>query len=64
MPTAIFVALVAGLWRGKDDALPWLAAGIVSILVHAFMPGPWYVPLGAMAGLIAGLASQRWLHAS
>lgn len=64
MPTAIFVALVAGLWRGKDDALPWLAAGIVSILVHAFMPGPWYVPLGAMAGLIAGLGSQRWLHAS
>lgn len=64
MPTAIFVALVAGLWRGKGDAIPWLAAGIVSILVYAFVPGPWYVPVGATAGLIAGLASQRWLHAS
>lgn len=64
MPTAIFVALVAGLWRGKGDAIPWLAAGIVSILVHSFLPGPWYVPLGAVAGLIAGLVSERWLHAS
>ena len=64
LPTAIFVALVTGLWRGKGDSLPWLAAGIVSILVHAVMPGPWYVPLGAAAGLIAGLVSERWRHAS
>ncbi len=64
LPTAIFVALVAGLWRGKGDAIPWLAAGIVSILVHSFMPGPWYVPLGAVAGLVAGLVSERWRHAS
>ena len=64
MPTAIFVALVAGLWRGKGDAIPWLAAGIVSILVHYCLPGPWYVPLGAVAGLIAGRVSERWLHAS
>lgn len=64
MPTAIFVALVAGLWRGKGDAIPWLAAGIVSILVYSVMPGPWYVPLGAVAGLIAGLVSERWRHAS
>jgi 4-azaleucine resistance transporter AzlC len=63
MPTAIFVALVAGLWRGKGDAIPWLAAGIVAILVHHFLPGPWYVPLGAVAGMIAGLVSERWLHA-
>jgi 4-azaleucine resistance transporter AzlC len=64
MPTAIFVALVAGLWRGKGDALPWLAAGIVSILAHDAVPGPWYVLLGAVAGLIAGLVSERWRHAS
>lgn len=41
-----------------------LKAGIASILVHYFMPGPWYVPLGAVAGLIAGLVSERRLHAS
>jgi branched chain amino acid efflux pump len=64
MPTAIFVALVAGLWSGKGDAIPWLAAGIVSILVHNALPGPWYVPLGAAAGLIAGQASDRWRRAS
>lgn len=64
MPTAIFVALVAGLWSGKGDAIPWLTAGIVSILVHAALPGPWYVPLGAGAGLIAGRVAERWRHAS
>lgn len=64
LPTTIFVALLAGLWRGKGDAIPWLAAGIVGILVHRLMPGPWYVLLGAVAGLIAGLVSQRVSHAS
>jgi 4-azaleucine resistance transporter AzlC len=64
MPTAIFVALVAGLWSGKGDAIPWLAAGIVSILVHNTLPGPWYVPLGAAAGLLAGLVAERWRHES
>lgn len=64
MPTAIFVALVAGLWSGKGDAIPWLAAGIVSILVHNALPGPWYVPLGAAAGLIAGKVAERWRHVS
>lgn len=64
MPTAIFVALLAGLWRGKGDAVPWLAAGIVAILVHNYLPGPWYVPLGAAAGMIAGLVAERVPHAS
>jgi branched chain amino acid efflux pump len=64
MPTAIFVALVAGLWSGKGDAIPWFAAGIVSILVHNALAGPWYVPLGAAAGLIAGQMSDRWRRAS
>lgn len=64
MPTAIFVALVAGLWSGKGDAIPWIAAGAVSILVHNALPGPWYVPLGAAAGLLAGLVSEQRRHAS
>lgn len=63
LSTAIFVALMAGLWRGKADIAPWLAAGIVSILVHRLVPGPWFVLLGAVAGLIAGLVSERVQHA-
>ncbi|MDQ2653707.1 MAG: branched-chain amino acid ABC transporter permease, partial [Chloroflexota bacterium] len=52
--TAIFVALVAGIWRGRSDAIPWLAAALVAVAAHELVPGPWYVPLGAVAGVLAG----------
>lgn len=52
--TAIFVALIAGIWRGRSDAIPWLAAALVAIAAHEFVAGPWYVPLGAIAGVLAG----------
>lgn len=58
-PTAIFVALIAGLWRGRSDALPWLAAAIVAIAAHEWLAGSWYVPLGAAAGVIVAQLRDR-----
>lgn len=57
--TAIFVALIAGIWRGKSDALPWLAAALVAIAAHHVLAGPWYVPLGAAAGVLMGQIMER-----
>lgn len=57
--TAIFVALIAGIWRGRGDAIPWLAAALVAVATHEFVPGPWYVPLGAVAGVLAGQVMER-----
>jgi predicted branched-subunit amino acid permease len=52
--TAIFVALIAGIWRGRSDAIPWLVAAVVAVAAHEWVAGPWYVPLGAVAGVLAG----------
>ncbi|MCA9877546.1 MAG: AzlC family ABC transporter permease, partial [Thermomicrobiales bacterium] len=59
-PAAIFVALIAGLWRGRSDALPWLVAAAVAIVTHTLLAGPWYVPLGAAAGVLAGQITERF----
>lgn len=57
--TAIFVALIAGIWRGRSDAIPWLVAAVVAVAAHKLAAGPWYVPVGAVAGVLAGQIMER-----
>jgi 4-azaleucine resistance transporter AzlC len=52
--TAAFLALAAGLWRGRQDLLPWAVAAAVALLGHALLPGKWYIVLGGLAGSLAG----------
>lgn len=52
--TAVFIALLAGLWRGKHDLLPWIVAGAVAVAASIWLPGKWYIILGGLAGSIAG----------
>ena len=52
--TAVFVALLVGLWRGKSDALPWIAAGAVSLAASYLLAGRWYILLGGIAGSVVG----------
>jgi 4-azaleucine resistance transporter AzlC len=55
--TAVFLALLAGLWRGrKSDLLPWVVAAAVAVAAHLILPGQWYVLLGGLAGSLAGAA--------
>jgi 4-azaleucine resistance transporter AzlC len=54
LTTAFFVALLAGFWRGRGDAMPWLLAGGVAVAAKAWLPGTWYIVLGAIAGSLAG----------
>lgn len=48
--TAIFVILAVGLWRGREDAAPWLIAAAVAVAGAEFLPGRWYILLGGIAG--------------
>lgn len=55
--TAVFVALLVGLWRGKGDLLPWVVAAVVAVAADKLLSGTWHILLGGLAGsLTAALA--------
>jgi 4-azaleucine resistance transporter AzlC len=51
----IFAVMLVPLWKGARSALPWLTAGAVSLIVHAFVPGYVFIVAGALAGVIVGM---------
>lgn len=56
--TAVFAALLIGMWKGKSDLLPWTVAGAVSLAAAQWLPGKWYILLGGIAGSVAGAISD------
>lgn len=53
--TAVFIALVMQMWRGKKDLLPWLTAALASWATAHFLPGKWYILMGALSGSLIGV---------
>jgi len=53
-----FGVMMVPLWKGAKPALPWLVAGLVSLLVHALVPGYFFIVAGALAGVIAGMVIE------
>ena len=53
--TAVFVALLAGMWRGRGQLLPWLTAAAVALGAAHWLPGQWYIILGGVAGSLCGV---------
>jgi 4-azaleucine resistance transporter AzlC len=54
--TAVFLALLVGMWRGKGSLLPWLVAAVVAGITAWLVPdGKWYILAGGIAGSIAGV---------
>ncbi len=47
---AVFISLAAGLWRGREDLLPWTAAVLGAWLGDVYLPGKWYILAGGLAG--------------
>jgi len=57
---AVFVAILASMWRGRQDGLPWAVAGVVALGLARLMPGTsWYIVGGALAGSAAGVWRDR-----
>jgi predicted branched-subunit amino acid permease len=50
-----FCSMLVPLWKGPKLALPWLIAGGVALLAHAFVPGYFFIVVGALAGIAAGM---------
>ncbi|HEX6978880.1 MAG TPA: AzlC family ABC transporter permease [Alphaproteobacteria bacterium] len=52
--TVYFLTILIGLWRGRDDVLPWLAAAGAAVVAADLLPPGWYVVVGGLAGGIVG----------
>jgi predicted branched-subunit amino acid permease len=52
--TAVFLALLAGMWKGRGDLVPWGVAAVVAVAASGLLPGYWYVLLGGLAGSLMG----------
>jgi 4-azaleucine resistance transporter AzlC len=55
---AIFIALVAGFWKGWRTAPVVVASATAAVVVHRLVPGPWYVIAGALAGIAAAVVTS------
>nr|WP_246505320.1 AzlC family ABC transporter permease [Microvirga antarctica] len=54
----LFSVMLVPMWKGVLPALPWLAAGLVSLLVHTFVPGYTFIIAGALAGVATGMVMK------
>lgn len=56
--TATFLALLLGMWKGKADLIPWLAAALLAIASAKLIPGSWYILIGGVGGSLAGALAE------
>lgn len=56
--TAAFTGLIAGMYKGKSQVLPWVTAAAVAIAAEQWLPGQWYILLGAAVGMLVGVWNE------
>lgn len=56
---AVFLVMLAGMWKGPAAAQPWLVSLVVAGAVYLSAPGAWYVPAGAISGVVAAWVPAR-----
>jgi 4-azaleucine resistance transporter AzlC len=57
--TAVFLVLLAGLWRGRASIAPVASSALVALAAEHLFPGPWYLFLGGASGVLAGAVMTR-----
>ncbi len=55
----VFATSVVGLYRGKDDIWPWVAAVAGTAAALLWLPGNWYILIGGICAGLAGLITSR-----
>lgn len=56
---AVFLVMLAGMWKGPAAARPWLVSLVVAAVTYLLVPGAWYVPAGAISGVVAAWVLAR-----
>ena len=49
---AVFLVLLRSMWKSFTAARPWFVSLIVAAMTYLSTEGAWYVPAGALAGLM------------
>ncbi len=60
--TAVFLALLTGLWSGRTSILPWLTAAITALLIDTTWHGPWPILIGALSGTLVGVLQYGFVQ--
>lgn len=50
-----FITMLVPVWRGRVDAMPWLIAIIVALVMKALLPGYWFILLGGLSAAIMAM---------
>jgi 4-azaleucine resistance transporter AzlC len=56
---AMFIAVLAGFWKGTSTAMVLVTSAVVAILAKTFLPGAWYIILGGIAGMMTAIIVYR-----
>ena len=58
--TATFLALLFGMWKGRADLVPWIAAALIAIGTAQLIPGNWFIIAGGIGGSLVGALADTW----
>jgi predicted branched-subunit amino acid permease len=52
---AMFIAVLAGFWKGPKTAAVLIASSIFAVLGKIYLPGAWYILTGGIAGILVAV---------
>ncbi len=52
---AIFTALAFNMYKGKEDLIPWLITALCAVVCEYYIPGKFYIVIGAVCGSISAV---------
>jgi 4-azaleucine resistance transporter AzlC len=52
MFVAMFLCLIRGLWQGRTSLVAVLGSALCAVAGHLWLPGYWYIFIGAMGGMV------------
>jgi predicted branched-subunit amino acid permease len=55
---AMFIAVLAGFWKGPRTGAILAAAALAACVAKAFVPGAWYILIGGAAGMAVAVLSH------
>jgi predicted branched-subunit amino acid permease len=56
---AMFIAVLAGFWKGPKTAAVLVASSILAVLAKYYLPGAWYILVGGIAGIVMAVVTYR-----